>query len=163
MTGIYRKMSPAQAEEALSKKRDIEGRNLLEITLDKNNQIVYGEQTLTFPELRNMVKTFIANPNNVDFLPQKEEMDISGIGIYQVTSKHNISLKISREANYQAYLSVLNELAGAYNELRNETAQSVFQKSFDRLKPEQKESIREIYPQHISEKELETETKGGVQ
>jgi biopolymer transport protein ExbD len=161
MTGIYRKMNPAQAEEVLKKKRDIEGRNLLKITIDENNRIAYGEQTLALPELKNMVKTFIDNPNEVGFLPQKEERDLFGIGIYKVSSKHNISLEINRNASYQTYLSVLNVMIEAYNELRNEAARSIFQKSFDRLTLEQQESIREIYPQQISEKEPETEKIGG--
>jgi hypothetical protein len=157
MTGIYRKMNPVQAEEMFKKKRDIEGRNLLEIIIDENNRIRYNEQTLTLPELKNMVKTFIDNPNNQDFLPQKEEKEIAGIGIYRISSKHNISLEISRKANYQTYLSTLNVMTSAYNELRNEAAFAIFEQSFDRLNPEQKSAIREIYPQHISEKEMEKE------
>jgi biopolymer transport protein ExbD len=157
MTGIYRKMNPAQAEEVLKKKRDIEGRNLLEIVIDENNEIRYDEQTLTLLELKNIVKTFIANPNDVNFLSQKEEKEIPGIGIYRISSKHNISLEISREAKYQTYLSVLGAMTGAYNELRREVAFAIFEQSFDRLTPEQKSAIREIYPQHIFEKELNKE------
>jgi biopolymer transport protein ExbD len=161
MTGIYRKMNPAQAEEALKKKRDIEGRNLLAIVMDENNQIWCSGQTLTLLELKNILKTFIDNPNNQDFLPQKEEKDLPGIGIYRISSKHNISLEISREASYQIYLSVLNTMTSAYNELRNEAALAVFEKSFDRLTTEQQAVIREIYPQRISEKEPEIKTEGG--
>jgi biopolymer transport protein ExbD len=157
MTGIYRKMSPAQAEEVLKKKRDIEGRNLLEIAIDENNKIRYDEQTLTLLELKSIVKTFIANPNDVDFLPEKEEKEIPGIGIYRLSSRHNISLEISREAKYQTYISVLGAMTSAYNELRREAALTIFAQSFDRLTPEQKSAIREIYPQHISEKELDKE------
>lgn len=154
-------MNPAQAEEALKKKRDIEGRNLLAIVMDENNQIWCSGQTLTLLELKNILKTFIDNPNNQDFLPQKEEKDLPGIGIYRISSKHNISLEISREASYQIYLSVLNTMTSAYNELRNEAALAVFEKSFDRLTTEQQAVIREIYPQRISEKEPEIKTEGG--
>lgn len=163
MTGIYRQMNPAQAEETLKKKRDIEGRNLLEIVIDKNNAIRYGEQILTFPELKNIVKTFIDNPNNLDFLSQKEEKELPGIGIHPISSRHNILLEINREAKYQTYLSVLNAMTSAYNELRNEAAHAIWGQSFDRLTPEQKSAIREIYPQRISEKEPEAETEGGRQ
>jgi hypothetical protein len=54
-------------------------------------------------------------------------------------------------------------MTGAYNELRNEAALAILGQSFDRLTPEQKSAIREIYPQHISEKEPDTETEGGGQ
>jgi biopolymer transport protein ExbD len=162
MTGIYRKMSPAQAEEVLQKKRDIEGRNLLEIVIDKDNGIRYGEQTLTLPDLKSIVKTFIDNPNDVDFLSQKEEKEIAGIGNYRISSKHNILLETSRDARYQTYLSVLNAMTGAYNELRNEAALVLWKQPFDRLTPEQKTAVREIYPQHISEKEPDAGTEGGA-
>ncbi|MDR1437304.1 MAG: biopolymer transporter ExbD [Candidatus Symbiothrix sp.] len=161
MTGIYRKMNPAEAENILKKKRDIESRNLLSITIDENNQIRYGEQELTLPELKNMAKTFIANPNNAGFLPEKENREFPGTGTYPVTSKHNISLEISREARYQTYLSALNEITAAYNELRNETAISLFQKNFNQLTPEEQTLIREIFPQHITEKEPDQEKEGG--
>jgi hypothetical protein len=48
-------------------------------------------------------------------------------------------------------------MTSAYNELRKEAALTIFGQSFDRLTPEQKSAIREIYPQHISEKELDKE------
>jgi biopolymer transport protein ExbD len=160
MTGIYRKLNPAEAENVLKKKRDIEGRNLLSIIIDENNQVRYGEQILSLPELRNLAKTFIANPNNVGFLPEKESKYLPGIGIYPVSSKHNISLEISREARYQTYLSVLNEITAAYNELRHEASHSVFQKPFKQLTQEEQTLIREIYPQHITENEPDTEKKG---
>jgi AICAR transformylase/IMP cyclohydrolase PurH len=162
MTGLYRKMNPAQAEEVLKKKRDIEGRNLLQITINENNQVQYNEQVLRLAELKNTVKTFIDNPNNVDFLPEKESVELPGIGMYAVSSKHHISLEISRKARYQTYLAALNEMLAAYNELRNETARSIFQKTFDRLTSEQQTAIRDIYPQHIAEKEIETEKEGGL-
>jgi biopolymer transport protein ExbD len=161
MTGIYRKMNPVEAENVLKKKRDIEGRNLLQITIDENNQVRYNEQILPLPELRNLTKTFIDNPNHVDFLPGKEQRDLPGIGMYPVSSLHNISLEISREARYQTYLSVLNEMTAAYRELRNEASQSIFGKPFDRLTQEEQTAVREIYPQHITEKEPDTEKEGG--
>jgi biopolymer transport protein ExbD len=161
MTGIYRKMNPTQTENKLKTKRDIEGRNLLHIIIDENNAIQYNNQTLTLPELKDMAKTFIANPNNDNFLPEKETVELSGIGMYPVSSAHNILLEVSRKALYQSYLAVLNEITAAYNELRNEAAPAVFQQPFNRLTPEQQTTIRDIYPQHIAEKELDMAKEGG--
>jgi biopolymer transport protein ExbD len=163
VTGIYRKMNPAQTEEILKKKRDIEERNLLNLTIDTQNQVVYKGEVIAFLQLKEICKTFIDNPNNVDFLPRKESVDIPGIGVYSTTSNHNIALEISREANYQTYLSVLNKIMTAYSELQNEASHTIFHQSFNQLTLEQREAIRQIYPVHISEKEPDSETKGGAQ
>jgi biopolymer transport protein ExbD len=162
VNGIYRKMNPAKTAELL-KKRDIEKRNLLRLTIDNRNQVVCEEEIIALPQLKEVCKTFIDNPNQLDFLPRKESIDVPEIGVYPVSSKHTISLEISREANYQTYQSVLNEILIAYNELQNEAAHAVFQKSFTRLTLEQKEAIRQIYPVHIAEKESDSPTKGGEQ
>jgi len=158
-TGIYRKMHPAAAENALKKRSDIEERNLLVFSIDSNNQIIYNNEEIALNEIKDLSKTFIANPNDLDFLPEKEELEIAEIGFFPVTSKHTLSLKIDRASTYQTYLSVLNELTGAYNELRNELAFTTFGVPFMRLNSEQKEAIRTIYPLRISEIEMDSLNK----
>jgi biopolymer transport protein ExbD len=162
MTGIYRKMPPFQADEVLKKKQNIEKRNLLSIIIDKNNTIMYENQVLTISELKDVCKMFISNPDDLDFLPQKELVELEETGTFPVSRKHNISIEISRKANYQTYIMVLNAIISVYNELRDETAYSIFQQSFSSLTQVRQSAILEIYPQHISEKELEEE-EGGVQ
>ncbi|GHT43256.1 biopolymer transporter ExbD [Bacteroidia bacterium] len=129
LTGIYRRMDAAAAENALKQRTDILKRNLLELTIDENSQLIYDNATFDISNLRTLSKTFIANPNHADFLPEDP-------------TKHVINLKISREATYESYLNVLNELTAAYNELRREA----------------NDTLRVIYPMHISE----TELKGGA-
>ncbi|MDR0413068.1 MAG: biopolymer transporter ExbD [Dysgonamonadaceae bacterium] len=151
-TGIYRKMNPA-VREALKKRKDIQERNLLVLTLDKDNRLIYDENPFPLKDVKELSKTFIANPGDQDYLPEKEPVEIAEIGTLAVTAKHVISLKVSREAKYSAYISVLNELTAAYNELRDEAAQTFFDRPFNRLPPEQQEAVRSIYPLQISETE----------
>jgi biopolymer transport protein ExbD len=161
-TGVYRNLNPAVAEEVLKKRMDIQERNLLLLSIDADNHILYNKEEIPLAEIRGISKTFISNPNNVDFLPEKKPVDIPEIGVYPVTSNHVISLKVDRKSNYQTYLSVLSELMAAYNELRNEAANTFFDSSFDRLTQEQKEAVQALYPQRISEMEINS-TEGGEQ
>ncbi|MDR3218918.1 MAG: biopolymer transporter ExbD [Dysgonamonadaceae bacterium] len=154
-SGIYRRLSPADTEAKLKKKKDIETRNFLTVTLHANNEIQIAEDNpVALSEIRDIAITFIANPNNLDFLPEKTITDIEGLGLFPVSDKAIIHLEISRDASYQTYISVLEELTAAYADLRNELANEQFHKTFNDLTEAQKNALREVYPQQISEKEL---------
>ncbi|MCL1936902.1 MAG: biopolymer transporter ExbD [Candidatus Azobacteroides sp.] len=157
--GIYGKMNPPVAKEALKKRIDIEERNILTFSLDANNRILYLNKEIPLKEIRSMSKTFIANPDNMDFLPEKENKEFPDIGTVAVTPKHVFWLKIDREAKYETYLSLLSELTAAYNELYRECAITFFHFPWEELNLEQKEIIQSIYPIRISE--METEAKEG--
>jgi len=151
--GIYGKMNPPVAEEALKKRIDIEERNILTFSLDANNRILYLDREIPLKEIRSMSKTFIANPDNLDFLPEKENREFPGIGTVAVTPKHVFWLKIDRETKYETYLSILSELTAAYNELYRECALTFFHLPWEELSSEQKETIQSIYPIRIAEME----------
>ncbi|MDL2243853.1 biopolymer transporter ExbD, partial [Bacteroidales bacterium OttesenSCG-928-J19] len=70
-----------------------------------------------------------------------------------------IFLKISPEADYQSYITLLNEVTAAYNELRNERSYESFNAPFARLTADQQEAVRQVYPLRIAEKEIE---EGGL-
>lgn len=70
-----------------------------------------------------------------------------------VTKNHVISLQNDRGTEYQAYIDVQNELARAYNELRDDVARKKFGKAFADLEEEQQKAVQVIYPQKISEAE----------
>ena len=112
-----------------------------------------GADYINVEQLRDKAKEFIANPYNDDKLPEKVAVDVPFFGTQMVTKFHVISLRCDRGTSYKAYIAVQNELVAAYNELRNELAQSKWQKNFADLNEEQQEAIREIYPQVISEAE----------
>ena len=139
-TGIYRKMAPAETENVQAQKFDIQQKNLLVLTIDSDNRLIYNEEEIPVSQIRELSKTFITNSD----IP-----------------KHVISLEVNRDARYQTYLSVISELTAAYNELRNQAAIADFQRSFLHLAPEQKDSIRAVYPMHISETEPHAGKEGG--
>ncbi|MDH8700907.1 biopolymer transport protein ExbD [Dysgonomonadaceae bacterium PH5-43] len=150
-TGIYRKLNASTPEEVLKERIDIEDRNLLTFTIDSVDNVLYLDEVIKLPEIRDISKTFIANPNNADFLPEKKIVDIVGIGEYPVTINHIISVKIDDRSKYETYISVLNEITTAYNRLRNEASNDIFNTSYYSLDTEKQRAIREIYPLKISE------------
>jgi len=64
-----------------------------------------------------------------------------------------VSLQNDRGTSYKMYISVQNELAAAYNELREELAQRRYGKTFDELSDEERNEVKDAYPQKISEAE----------
>jgi len=84
-------------------------------------------------------------------------------------TKAIISLKNDRETKYGVYITVQNEIVGAYNELRNREAQRLYKQDFtdleaaylnpetdESLKDELKEkvkTIQDLFPQKFSEAE----------
>ena len=159
-TGIYRKLNASSPEEVLKERIDIEQRNLLTFSLNSLNQIVYEDEIITLFEVRDLSKAFIANLNDVDFLPEKEWIEIPEIGMYPVTTQHIISVKVDRDAKYEAYIQLINELTAAYNQLRNNVSNKIFDTAFYNLSPEKQDAIRMIYPLRISEMEI-SEKEGG--
>ncbi|HET6243757.1 MAG: biopolymer transporter ExbD [Bacteroidetes bacterium] len=135
---------------------DFNKRNVFVVLVNANNQLFVKGEPGDIKSLRREAKEFIANPGRKENLPEKEEKEVPFFGNYAV-SKQVISLQNDRGTSYETYIMVQNELAAAYNELRNEIAMSQFGKSYDDLvllKDEERvAAVRMIYPQRISEAE----------
>jgi len=151
--GLARRLPPPVPKEQKDVDVDIKKRNLLIVLINSNNQIVCGDQYVDIKQLKDLVKEFVQNPYNDEHKPEKVEEDIPFFGKQMVTKNHIISLMNDRGTDYQAYIDVQNELARAYNELRNEVSKEKFGKVFDALTEEQQDAVIKIYPQKISEAE----------
>ena len=132
---------------------DIKKRNILVVLINSNNQILCDNQFIDIKQLKDKVKEFIENPYNDEHKPEKVEVDVPFYGKMMVTKNHVISLQNDRGTEYQAYIDVQNELARAYNELRDDVARKKFGKAFADLEEEQQKAVQVIYPQKISEAE----------
>ena len=132
---------------------DIKKRNLLVVLVSSTNQVLCGNEVTDVKQLKDKVKEFIDNPYNDATKPEKEEIDVPFFGKTMVTKNHVISLQNDRGTSYQAYIDVQNELAAAYNELRDDISKKKFGKAFMDLDEDQQKAVQMIYPQHISEAE----------
>ncbi|MDR3127651.1 MAG: biopolymer transporter ExbD [Tannerellaceae bacterium] len=152
--GLPRRLPPPVPKEQKEKVDiDVKKRNLLVVLISSTNNILCGGEYIDIKQLRSRVKEFIENPLNNEHLPEKIESEIPYFGTMQVTKNHVISLQNDRGTSYQAYIDVQNELAAAYNDLRNELAMKKFGKFFSELPEEQQKAVIDIYPQKISEAE----------
>ena len=118
--GLARRLPPPVPKEQKDQDVDIKKRNLLLVLINSNNQILCGDQYVDIKQLKDLVKEFVQNPFNDEHKPEKVEEDVPFFGKVMITKNHIISLQNDRGTEYQAYIDVQNELARAYNELRNE-------------------------------------------
>ena len=150
--GLARQLPPPPQEQD-PEDIIVKERNVLAVRLNANNQLMCGSDYIDINELRARAKEFITNPNDDPNLPEKHAKQINFFGNVMVTDKHVISVQNDRGTSYKAYFNVQNELIAAYNELRNELAQSQFNKKYNECSEEEQNAIREYYPQKISEAE----------
>ena len=151
--GLAGRLPEPPQENQRKEDRDIKERNILQVFVNFNDQLMCGSDYVSVEQLRDKAKEFIANPYNDEKLPEKVAVEVPFFGTQMVTKFHVISLRCDRGTSYKAYIAVQNELVAAYNELRNELAQSKWQKNYADLNEEQQDAIRQIYPQVISEAE----------
>ena len=151
--GLARRLPPPPEQEQQKDDIKLKERNVLQVSLNMNDQLMCGDDYVTVDQLRDKAKEFIANPNNDEKMPEKKPVNVPFFGNTMVTTNHVISLRCDRGSTYQAYISVQNELVAAYNELRDELAESKFGKKYVDLGEDEQAAIREIYPQKISEAE----------
>ncbi len=115
-------------------------RNTLTVNLNSRDQLLVEEELMEVGQLRDLTKRFITN-NGAD--PSMSDNAQEAI----------VSFKGDRGTSYDAYISVYNELRGAYNDLRNESASRRFGKTYNDLDSTNKEEIKDEFPMRISEAE----------
>lgn len=71
--------------------------------------------------------------------------------VHRLGKKHLISFESDRDADYNLYFQMQNQLMEAYSQLRNETAQKKYHRDYAILNNDQKEQVRNICPQRITE------------
>lgn len=147
----------------------IKQKNIFTVNINKNGQLLVEDNLMNLKDLRKAAMAFLEN--NADgtctYCKGKKEQSSS-----DNPTKAIISLKNDRETKYSTYITVQNELVGAYNDLRNREAQRLYGRDFTKmeaeyLNPETPSSIRDdlkdkvkriqdMFPQKLSEAETST-------
>ena len=152
--GLARRLPPPPDPNMQQDNIIVKERNILQVRINKDNQLMVGSDYMEVAQLRAKAKEFIANPNDDANLPEKHVKDIPLLGgACMVTEKHVISVTNDVGTSYQIYIDVQNELVAAYNELRNEMALARFGKEYLNCSEDEQKAIRDYYPQKISEAE----------
>jgi len=148
----------------------IKEKNIFQVNINKNGQLLADDNLINLKELREKAKEFLDNNGDGTCAYCKGKKDA---GSSDNPQKAIISLKNDRETKYSTYITVQNELVGAYNELRNREAERLFKRTFvemeaEYLNPETKDKldedaydelkgkvkrIQELFPQKLSEAE----------
>jgi biopolymer transport protein ExbD len=139
-TGIARKLPPMPEEELQDEDPQIHAKNIYVVLINTNNQLLVEGELMDISQLRDGAKEFIDNNGRDANSSENPEKAI-------------ISLQNDRGTEYMTYIRVQNELAAAYNELRNKAALNKFGERYANLNKTQKKEIRKMYPQKISEAE----------
>jgi len=150
--GLLRQL-PRPPEKDKQEEQDVNKRNVLKVMVSYENRIMCAGEEVNLAQLRAKTIEFIDNPLNLESLPEKFAVDIPFFGRQMITTEHLISLQCDRGTDYQTYIDVQNELAAAYNELRDQLSMRQFNSKFASLDDERKKAVAEYYKQKISEAE----------
>ncbi|PIB28980.1 ExbD/TolR family protein [Maribacter sp. 4G9] len=152
----------------------IKQKNIFQVNINKNGQLLADDELIEIADLREKAMAFLDNGGAPQGSPDycsycKGTRDASSS---DSPAKAIISLKNDRETKYSTYITVQNELVGAYNDLRDREAQRLYGQKFvdmeaeylnpetsDEVKDELKEKvqrIQELFPQKLSEAETST-------
>ena len=171
-TGLSRKLPENQPDD-MPEPPKLKEKNVFVVTVNRNNDIlVEGETFMTIDKIREEAAKFIDNGgglgNPIDGA-EPAECDWCEGAKDPASSDHPnkaiISLESDRGTSYGTYISVQNELVGAYTDLRNRLSEKMYGVSYTQMLKDQgnspnnetlKERIKLIkgkYPQIISEAE----------
>ncbi|CAN0602746.1 unnamed protein product, partial [Ectocarpus sp. 12 AP-2014] len=105
----------------------IKQKNIFQVNINKNGQLLADDELIELKDLRSKAMAFLDNGGDgtCSYCQGRKNAESS-----DNPSKAIISLKNDRETKYSTYITVQNELVGAYNDLRNREAQRLYKKNF---------------------------------
>jgi biopolymer transport protein ExbD len=153
-TGIIRKLPPPV--ENNQENVDVKERNVLKILVNSHDQLLIDGERGDVRMLKDKVKDFMAlHPDNPNY-PEIKMKYIEELGKEVPLSKGVISLKNDRGTSYGMYIKVQNELARAFNEMKNEKSIQLYGVKYNQLVDDKKvKIINKLVPVPISEAEPE--------
>ena len=150
--GIQRRLPPPLRGD--EKPPPINERNVLIILVNMYDQLlVNGVPMNNVNDLKIRTKEFITNPNHDQHMSDKKTEYIEEFGRNEQISKGVVSLKSDRGTSYKRYIEVQNQLAAAFNEIRDDYSRINFGRTFENLTENQKKGVQKVVPISISEAE----------
>ncbi|MCR5035889.1 MAG: biopolymer transporter ExbD [Bacteroidales bacterium] len=152
-SGITRRLPPPVENPDMDVK--VKERNILNVMINKYDKLMVNGKPSQVEDLKDITRDFITPKPNDEKAPEVEMKEIELIGNF-MTNKGVVSLKNDRGTSYQMYIAVQNELAKAFNELREEVSQQYFKTSYSNLTDKDKiDAVNKAVPVRISEAEPE--------
>lgn len=148
--GITRRLPPPVEQNDEDVK--VKERNVMNVLVNKNDRLLVNGRPSDITMLKDQAKQFMTPNPNDPTSPEVETKNFELIGDV-LMSKGVISLQNDRGTSYAMYISVQNELARAFNELKEEMSLQKFHKHYDQLNEDQTKAINDAVPVRVSEAE----------
>ncbi|MGM0589952.1 MAG: ExbD/TolR family protein [Bacteroidota bacterium] len=120
----------------------VKERNMLKILVNAQGMILINEKPSAIGEVKQKVKDFVSNRGEDPNLSESPEKAI-------------VSIKTDRQTPYKIYVDMLDEVMGAYRELRDQAALARYGKRFTQMEEDTPShtAIKNLIPKKISEAE----------
>ena len=152
-TGITRRLPPPIENPEMDVK--VKERNIMNVMINKYDKLLVNGKPGDITTLTEMTKEFITPKPSDETAPEVEVKEIELIGNVML-NKGVVSLKNDRGTSYLMYISVQNELARAFNEMKDEMSLKYFNQHYADLTDKDKiDAINKAVPVRISEAEPE--------
>jgi biopolymer transport protein ExbD len=154
-TGITRKLPPPidNPDENI----DVKDRNVLKILVNSHDMLLVDGKPGSVSTLKDKVIDFMGiHPDN-DQYPEIKEVEVEELGGKIIlASKGVVSLKNDRGTSYDMYIRVQNELARAFNQMKQDASVKYYGVKYTQLVDEAKiKVINKLVPVRVSEAEPE--------
>ena len=127
--GLLRQLPSPEPQKKERQESVVDKNNLMAIHLTAGDTLLVNDKPMKVAQLKEETVRFV----------------------HRLGKKHLISIESDRDADYNLYFQMQNQLMEAYDQLRNEAAQKKYHRNYALLTNEQKEEIRKISPQRITE------------
>jgi biopolymer transport protein ExbD len=138
MYGVLRQLPPPPDPHQETPPPPVKERNLLEILINRNDQLMIEDHPASLKEIKQEVIKHITNFGKD---PKYSESPTKAV----------VNITHDRGTSYKMYISVYNEIISAYKEIWDKEAMKKYGKHFDQLTNNQKNKIKEEYPQIVAE------------
>ena len=152
-SGITRRLPPPVENPEMDVK--VKERNIMNVMINKYDKLLVNGKPGDVATIKDLTKEFITPRPNDEKAPETEVKEIELLGNIML-SKGVVSLKNDRGTSYAMYISVQNELAKAFNEMKDEMSLKHFNQHYADLTDKDKiDAINKAVPVRISEAEPE--------
>ena len=152
-SGITRRLPPPVENPEMDVK--VKERNIMNVMINKYDKLLVNGKPGDVATLKDVTKDFITPHPNDEKAPETEVKEIELLGNVML-NKGVVSLKNDRGTSYSMYISVQNELARAFNEMKDEMSLKYFNQHYADLTDKDKiDAINKAVPVRISEAEPE--------
>lgn len=127
--GLFRLLPSPEPQKQLKTETIVDKNTLMALHVTADHRLLLNDKPIEISRLKGEIIQFVNRLGN----------------------RHLISIESDREADYDLYFQMQNQIMMAYNELRNQYSMKHFGKAFDALSSSQKESVRKNCQQRVTE------------